>query len=250
MGTAHNYDQLAKSLAADFTVYVPDRRGRGMSPRPYTPDHRLQRDVEDLDSVLSETGAEFVFGLSSGAIIAVESARVLGKIRKAAIYEPPFYVKGVPSRLIARVNREIDRRDFASALVTVNQIVKLGPGFIPRPIFTMINRKVLRDEKTKGTGGYASLQELIPAMRYDFRVVSDSRGDVEPFRAVQAEILLLGGTKSPRYLKDAMATLEKILPRVHRTEFQGLDHSGPWNSDRGGDPEIVAQSLYRFFSAR
>jgi hypothetical protein len=204
--------------------------------------------VEDLDSVLAETGAEFVFGLSSGAIITVESARVLGRIRKAAVYEPPFYLKGVPSRLISRVNSEIERRDYASALVTVSQIVKLGPGFIPRPIFAMITQKVLRDENAKGSDEYASLQELIPAMRYDFKVVTDRRGDVEPFRAVQAEILLLGGTKSPRYLKDALAALEKTLPRVRRTEFEGLDHSGPWNSGKGGNPEVVAQSMHRFFS--
>lgn len=250
MGTAYSYDQLARSLARNFTVYVPDRRGRGMSPRPYGPDHQLLRDVEDLDSLLIETGAEFVFGLSSGAIITVESARVLGKIKKAVLYEPPFYLKGVPSRLIARVNREIERRDYASALVTVNRIVKLGPGFIPRPIFAMITRKVLQDEKVKGTGEYASLQELIPAMRYDFKVVADSRGEIEPFKAVQADFLLLGGTKSPRYLKDALTSLEKTLPRVQRYELAGLDHSGPWNTDQGGNPEVVAHSLNRFFSGK
>ena len=28
MGTARNYDELARLLAKDFTVYVPDRRGQ------------------------------------------------------------------------------------------------------------------------------------------------------------------------------------------------------------------------------
>lgn len=45
MGTAYNYDQLAQALAASFTVYVPDRRGRGLSPRPYTPDDSVAREV-------------------------------------------------------------------------------------------------------------------------------------------------------------------------------------------------------------
>ena len=42
MGIAHNYDQLARALAEDFTVYVPDRRGRGRSPKRYGPDHSIE----------------------------------------------------------------------------------------------------------------------------------------------------------------------------------------------------------------
>ena len=34
LGTAHNYRDLADALSSDFTVYTPDRRGRGMSPKP------------------------------------------------------------------------------------------------------------------------------------------------------------------------------------------------------------------------
>jgi pimeloyl-ACP methyl ester carboxylesterase len=62
MGTAHHYDELAKALAGDFTVYVPDRRGRGMSPREYGPDHSIQKELEDLGSLLAHTGARWVFG--------------------------------------------------------------------------------------------------------------------------------------------------------------------------------------------
>jgi hypothetical protein len=30
LGTAHNYCDLADALSSDFTVYIPERRGRGM----------------------------------------------------------------------------------------------------------------------------------------------------------------------------------------------------------------------------
>ena len=33
MGTAHIYRDLARARSSDFTVYTPDRRGRGMSPK-------------------------------------------------------------------------------------------------------------------------------------------------------------------------------------------------------------------------
>lgn len=91
------------------------------------------------------------------------------------------------------------------------------------------------------------MRELLPAMRYDFKVVSEMDGKPESFKTAKAEILLQGGTKSPTYLKNALAALETILPKVRREELEGLDHSGSWNSDQGGNPELVARSLSRFF---
>ena len=45
--SAHNHMQLAEALADSFTVYVPDRRGRGLSIHPYGKDDGVQKDVED-----------------------------------------------------------------------------------------------------------------------------------------------------------------------------------------------------------
>ena len=69
MGTAHNYRDLAQALSSDFTVYTPDRRGRGMSPKPFTPGHKIQRDVEDIEALCRHSEATSIFGLSSGAVI-------------------------------------------------------------------------------------------------------------------------------------------------------------------------------------
>ena len=52
MGSATNFSQLAEALSDAFTVCVPDRRGRGISPLPLHRDHTIQRDVEDLDALL------------------------------------------------------------------------------------------------------------------------------------------------------------------------------------------------------
>lgn len=96
MGTVHNYDQLARALSGQFAVYVPDRRGRGISPCEYSAEHSIQKEVEDLDALLDSTRAHYVFGLSSGAVITLEATRQLPSIRKAALYEPPFYLQGMP----------------------------------------------------------------------------------------------------------------------------------------------------------
>src|SRR5690349_14752157 len=68
MESAHSHIELAAALADAFTVYLPDRRGRGLSG-PYSAEYSVQKDIEDMDALLTQTGAHYVFGISSGAII-------------------------------------------------------------------------------------------------------------------------------------------------------------------------------------
>jgi pimeloyl-ACP methyl ester carboxylesterase len=83
--------KLAELLAADFAVYHYDRRGRGDSAdkAPYDVD----REIEDIDALIEHAG-EFavVFGISSGAVLALRAAYAGVAIRKLALYEPPFIV--------------------------------------------------------------------------------------------------------------------------------------------------------------
>jgi hypothetical protein len=66
------------------------------------------------------------------------------------------------------------------------------------------------------------------------------------YRTVSQEILLLGGSNSPAYLKKSLSALEKVLPKSRRIEFKDLDHSGPWNKDKGGKPQIIADAMTSF----
>jgi hypothetical protein len=83
-------------------------------------------------------------------------------------------------------------------------------------------------------------------MRYDFQVVGEMSQEIQMFKALNKEVLLLGGTRSPRYLKLALSELEANLPNASRRPLPGLDHSGPWNADRGGSPLIVAEVIRSF----
>ena len=249
MGTAVNYDQLARALASSFTVYVPDRRGRGLSPKPFTPDHTIARDVEDVSGVLEKTGTHFIFGLSSGAIIALEATRMLPTIQKAILYEPPFYVDGVPTKKIARLNREIDEGRLTAALVSIFQATKVGPpvfNVLPRFILQPMASAFLQSEARKTPTAYPPIKSLIPTTRYDFRVVLERGAAVQSYQSVPQQVLLLGGSRSPAYLKEALAVLTRTLPHVRRTELAGLDHAGPWNADLGGQPTVVADELRKF----
>jgi len=66
MSSAHNHLELALALADAFSVYVPDRRGRCASGS-FGDGYSIQKEVEDLDAVLTKTGAQNVFGVSVSA---------------------------------------------------------------------------------------------------------------------------------------------------------------------------------------
>src|SRR4030095_16123780 len=78
--------ELANLLAPHFTVIHYDRRGRGDSTdtKPYA----LEREIEDIEAVVDAAGGSAsLYGISSGAALAMEAAIALPrKINKLAMY--------------------------------------------------------------------------------------------------------------------------------------------------------------------
>jgi pimeloyl-ACP methyl ester carboxylesterase len=68
ISSSQYFTNLGTALSDEFTVYIPDRRGRGLSG-PFGDNYGLQKEVEDLDALLNKTDAQYLFGASSGAII-------------------------------------------------------------------------------------------------------------------------------------------------------------------------------------
>src|SRR5688500_5184663 len=69
-------------MAQHFTVFHYDRRGRGESTdtQPYA----VEREIEDIEALIDEAGGSaYLFGISSGAALAMEAALKLdGKVKK------------------------------------------------------------------------------------------------------------------------------------------------------------------------
>jgi pimeloyl-ACP methyl ester carboxylesterase len=83
--------ELASQLVTTFTVFAYDRRGRGDSgdTQPYA----VMREIEDLDAVIAAAGGSaFVFGHSSGAVLALRASAAGLAIPKLVMYEPPFII--------------------------------------------------------------------------------------------------------------------------------------------------------------
>lgn len=82
--------ELADLLAKHFTVIHYDRRGRGDSGDSHT--YELEREIEDIEALIDGAGGSAsLYGISSGAALALEAAMALGsKVKKLAMYEPPY----------------------------------------------------------------------------------------------------------------------------------------------------------------
>jgi pimeloyl-ACP methyl ester carboxylesterase len=69
--------------------------------------------IEDIGALIEEAGgATFLFGISSGAVLAFEATRKLDeKVKKLALYEPPFIVDDsrpkIPDDYLIRLNELI-----------------------------------------------------------------------------------------------------------------------------------------------
>ncbi|MEV0597321.1 alpha/beta fold hydrolase [Nonomuraea cavernae] len=82
MQSGYSNIEFARELSKEHTCYVPDRRGRGSSA-PGGDDYGVRKEVEDLDALLTATGARDVIGISSGAIIARR-----GRSRRSGRWRP------------------------------------------------------------------------------------------------------------------------------------------------------------------
>jgi pimeloyl-ACP methyl ester carboxylesterase len=125
--------QLTSLLAKHFTVYNYDRRGRGDSTDSRT--YAVEREIEDLEALIDAAcGSAYVWGLSSGAILALKAAAHGLPIKKLALQEPPFIVdandRQPPKDFIDRVTGLIasDHRDEAIKYFIVQGMG--APGFV------------------------------------------------------------------------------------------------------------------------
>jgi pimeloyl-ACP methyl ester carboxylesterase len=250
MSSGAHHTELAKLLADSFTVYVPDRRGRGLSG-PYGGREPLAEEDEDLSAVLAASAAANLWGLSSGAIIALHAARTTPGIAKVALYEPPLLPDRVhPAAILAQFDDEIAHGNTGAAMVTAMRGAEMGPGWmraLPKPLLARLVAWGMTREARKPAGTYPTMHELAPTLHADFAIVAASSGPLDDL-AIRADTLLMGGSDSPAFLRRALADLARALPAARRVELEGLDHAAPWNGDVRGHPEPVAHELRRFFA--
>jgi len=207
--------QLAPLLARHFSVFTYDRRGRGESGD--TAPYAIEREVEDIEALVREAGGTaYVYGISSGAALALEAANRIAGIRKLALYEAPFIVDaGRPPVLSewARIDEALaaDRR--ADALKHFMKLVGM-PGFL---IFLM-----------RLMPAWSKLKAVAHTLAYDGALMRDhQRGQPLPAQrwvAVTIPTLSVAGGKSPAWMRNAMQAVAEVLPYARHRTLEGQNH--------------------------
>jgi pimeloyl-ACP methyl ester carboxylesterase len=229
-------DRLATLLAPHFTVVNYDRRGRGDSgdTRPYA----VEREIEDIAAVIDAVGGSaFVFGSSSGAALALEATvKLPARIRKQALFEPPFIVDDsrppVPADFVARVTELVaaDRRSEA-----VEYFMRDAVGIPPEFLAGM-----------KKSPMWAGMEKLAHTLPYDGAVMGDTQaGKPLPekrWASVTAPTLVMDGERSDAFLRNAAKALAKIIPNAKHRTLEGQDHSVAFMA-----PQALVPVLVEFF---
>jgi dihydrofolate reductase len=101
-------EPLAALLASQFTVFTYDRRGRGASTD--TLPFAVAREIEDIEALITTAGGSaYLFGISSGAALAMEAAITLGdKVKKLAMYEAPYNADDAARQAWRQYRQQLD----------------------------------------------------------------------------------------------------------------------------------------------
>lgn len=179
-----NTAKLAELLSPNFTVYIYDRRGRGESTD--TLPYAVEREIEDLNSLIDEAGGNaYVFGMSSGGALALAAAAHASNIAKLAVYEPPFRGPDAP-KLPDNFSQhllELLRADDRDGAVT--HFLTKGVG-VPEEMVAGMRLSPV----------WPGFTAVAPTLAYDNAIMGDSSIPVDVLGTINLPVLVIDGGSS------------------------------------------------------
>jgi pimeloyl-ACP methyl ester carboxylesterase len=225
------WDPVLALLADHFTVYAPDRRGRGASGDAEA--YALSREVDDIAAVLGAVGGRPVLlGHSWGGICALEAAgrvELAGAIDALILYEPPLpvgveiYPPGVPDTL----DELLEQGEREAVLTTfLIEVVRVPP-----------DELALMRSRSTWTERVAAAASLVREVRTHERY----RFESDRWRRLELPTLLLLGADSPRFFVAAIDSLHDALPTSTVRVMAGQQHAAMDTA-----PEVFVDEVVRF----
>ena len=221
--------ELTSLLSSDFTVYNYDRRGRGDSGD--TAPYEIEREFEDLDAVIAAAGGSAsVYGISSGAVLALKAAGDGLGITKLALYEPPYVPEGErrpPADTAATFTELVEdgRRD-AAVEFFIAEVVGLPPEFVAG---------------ARTQPFWEAHEAIAHTLAYDATIMDDYRLRADEFADTKTPTLVLVGGASFPWMAVTAQELADALPDAKRKTLEGQQHNV--------DANALAPVLVEFFGS-
>jgi pimeloyl-ACP methyl ester carboxylesterase len=225
--------RLAELLAPSITVYHYDRRGRGESGD--TAPYAVEREIEDVDALIQDAGGSAsLFGMSSGAVLALHAAAAGLAIAKLALYEPPFIVDD------SRPPLPKDYRERLTALLAAGRRGDAVELFMTEAVGMPAEAVA----PMRGSPFWSAFEAVAHTLPYDAAIMGDttSGAPLPAGRWVSVTIptLVVDGEASPAWARNAVAALVGALPTAARRTLIGQTHQV--------DPEVLAPELDAFLA--
>lgn len=228
--TAHLADRLGK----EFSVVHYDRRGRGDSGDAAS--YATAREVDDIAALIGAVGGRAcLFGMSSGAALALDAVAAGLPVPRLAVYEAPFLVEGVPRPVVGPDYLDRLRAHLAAGRhgEAVAQFLTEAAGVPPEIVAGMRAAPV-----------WADFEAVAPTLAYDAALLDGTvEGGPLPagrWAGVDIPVLVVDGGASPPAMRMAADALADLLPDARRRTLAGQDHAV--------DPEVVAPVLAEFYA--
>lgn len=216
----------AAVLAPRFSVYTYDRRGRGDSGD--TPPYAIEREIEDLDAVITEAGGSaFVFSYSSGAVLALYAAAHGLPIMKLAVYDTPLAV-GRPQWSVdhaAALGRLIEAGRRGDA-VEYFQARLVG---IPEDVVAQLRHAPFRP----------AVEAMAPTLVYEATIVGDGSLPADLAPSIAVPTLAMAGMAGAPFMRETAEALAAELPNGRALVLEGQTH--------GLDAQVLGPILEQFF---
>jgi pimeloyl-ACP methyl ester carboxylesterase len=224
---------LAELLAPHFTVYTYDRRGRGESSnsKPFA----VEREVEDIHALIKKAGdSAFVYGISSGACLALEGAIQLGsEIKKLALYEAPYN-----SEPGARQPWK-DYRQNLSDLLAAGR-----PGDAAALFMQFVGTPADQVNGMRQSPMWPMFEAVAPTLAYDAAAMGEDRiPPVKRAARVNVPVLVMDGGAnlvSMPFMHASAAALAQAMPHAQQRTLEGQTHDV--------SAEAIAPALVEFFT--
>ncbi|KAK1770119.1 Alpha/Beta hydrolase protein [Phialemonium atrogriseum] len=236
----------------------------------------IATEVSDLEALIEATGAIYIIGVSSGALLTLHAllqspkSPALSKVRKVVIFEPPiFFTNRLTSCKLEKFHhfeQDLEDGDIVGAAVTAMLIVELGPGWIPRWLMKALAGMMFRGqdrdvqkkrEKGEEDRGVCTMSGLAALLRYDFAVTEGMAGESGRYEALsqrgdetdeeKVEILLLSGAKTPAFLAEGMNTLRETITGAKSIVVEGVGHELLCDGEMRGQPARAVPVIREFF---